>query len=158
MAYERDSKVIVLSRRRTRSPLAALRQRPFHRVRPPGAASPIKSTISDYELHAFVDNALEPARRERVQIFLTRHADAAADAAAYRRQNRLLRELRCERRRPPPAVRYLAAQLAHRLSLARGCRFLAWGAVAAVLVGTVAAAWDGAGLTIVPRVIATAGR
>ncbi len=156
MADQGDCKIIVLSRRRTRSPILALRQLPFRHRLPSSATSPSESTISEYELHAFVDNALDPVRRQRVQIFLGRHPSAAADAAAYRRQNRRLRELRRQRVMLSPAADYLAAQLAHRLALARGRRILAWSA-AAVLVGMALAAWDGASLTTVPHVALTAG-
>ncbi|MGH7014678.1 MAG: hypothetical protein ACREEL_11095 [Stellaceae bacterium] len=96
-------------------------------------------TISDYELHAFVDGALDPARRERVQAFLVRHPAAAADAAAYRHQNHVLRELRRERRSLSPALGYLSAQLARRLALLRGGRALTWGVAAAVVA---AVAWS----------------
>jgi anti-sigma factor RsiW len=161
MSDQRNSNVIIWPECRTRSPIAALRQ--LHarlRRRRASLTLPAEPTISDYELHAFVDDALDPARHERVQLFLARHPSVAADAAAYRQQNRLLRELRRERppSPPSPAVGYLTTRFACRLALARGGRILAWSAAAAVLVAAVASVLEGVDIAIVPHVILTAGR
>lgn len=91
-------------------------------------------------------------------MFLIRHPGVAGEVAEYRRQNRLLRELRRERIALSPAVGYLTAQLAHRLSLARGRRAFIWGAAAAAVMGMIAAVLNGVGLSAVPHVFLTAGR
>jgi len=113
--------------------------------------------ISDYDLHAFVDNALGEARRARVQAFLLQHPAAAADAAAYSRQNRMLRALK----RPPtptsPVLGYLAAQLAIRLMRARIGRAATCGAVAAA-IAVVAWSLVSGGWIVVPHLILAAGR
>src|SRR5487761_687932 len=132
VAENRSSNVIVLPRRRrTRLRVAAHRWRLQRDTR--GSGLPPASAISDHDLHAFVDNALDGARRRRVQAFLLQHPAAAADAAAYFRQNRMLRALK----RPPtpasPAPGYLAAQLAFRLARARIGRAAVCGAAAAVI-------------------------
>lgn len=156
---DEHSNVIILPRGRIRPPIGALRHLSPHRGRRPAhASSPAEPTISDYELHAFVDDVLDPVRRERVQVFLLRHPNEAADVAAYRHQNRLLRELRRERSSPSPAVGYLIAQLARRLARARGGRMLAWGAAAVVLAATAVSVLDGVDIATVPHTILTAGR
>ena len=43
-------------------------------------------TISDDDLHAFVDGALDPERRRSVKAALSQDPDAAARVAAYRSQ------------------------------------------------------------------------
>ena len=130
MAENRSSNVIKLPRqRRTRLRVVALRWQSYRDAGRPRL--PPASTISDYDLHAFVDNALDGARRARVQTFLLQHPAAAADVAAYSRQNRMLRALK----RPPtsPAFAYLAAQFAFRLTRARIGRAAACGVTAAVI-------------------------
>ncbi len=159
MSEAHHSNVIMLPRRRARSPIAALLRLPVRaeRRRSDGT-SPPHGAISDYELHAFVDDALDPARRERVQLFLVRHPAAAAEAAAYRRQNRLLRELGREPSSVSPSVGYLCAQLARRLALARGRRALALGAAATVLLAAALSVLDGGDWLSVSHVVLTAGR
>ncbi|MDE2228404.1 MAG: hypothetical protein KGL11_05105 [Alphaproteobacteria bacterium] len=157
MLERRTSNVVMLPRRRARRPIAAL-LRPARRREPraPDDAFRIESTISDYELQAFVDDALDAARRERVRSFLARHPAAAADAAAYRHQNRVLRQL--VREPPSPAVTYLAAQFARRLAQQRGRHILAWSAAAAVATATAWSVAAGGDWTVVPHVFLTAGR
>lgn len=154
---DEHNNVILLPRRRTRPPIAGVRTLPLHR-HPSQRVLPAEPTISDYELHAFVDDALDPVRRERVQIFLLRHPSVATDAAAYRHQNRLLREMRRERPSVSPAVGYLSAQFARRLVRARGGRVLAWGAAAVVLAAAVVSVLDGVDFVSMPHVIVTARR
>lgn len=48
-------------------------------------------TLNENELHAYVDSALAPAERSRVEQLLTSHPDEAARARAYRQQNTQLR-------------------------------------------------------------------
>lgn len=157
MAENRSSNVIKLPRqRRTRLQVATLRRR--SRRDAGGSGLSPASAISDYDLlHAFVDNALDGARRARVQAFLLRHPAAAADAAAYVRQNRMLRALK----RPPtptsPALGYLATQFAFRLTRARIGRAAAC-SVAAAAIAVVAWWLVSGGWAIVPHLILTAGR
>ncbi|HKR20813.1 MAG TPA: hypothetical protein VJS41_11795 [Stellaceae bacterium] len=133
MAKNRFSNVVVLPLpRRTRLRITALRWRSRRDAR--GSELPSASTISDYDLHAFVDNALDAPRRTRVQAFLLRHPAAAADAAAYSRQNRMLRELKRPVTPNAPALSYLAAQLAFRLTRARIGRAMAYGAATVAIV------------------------
>jgi anti-sigma factor RsiW len=151
--------VVMLPRRRARSPVAALLRLPSRAAqRRSAGTSPPPGTISDYELHAFVDDALDSARRERVKLFLLRHPAAAAEAAAYRQQNRLLRELRRAPSSASPAVGYLSAQFARRVALARRRRALVLGAVAAVLAATAVSLLGGGAWLGVPHVVLTAGR
>ncbi|GEM_PF-5718311 len=156
MLRSRTSNVVTLPRRRRmRTSVGALLRLPQRaESRQPGATA--STAISDYELHALIDGQLDAAQRERVQVFLARHPRAAAEAADYRRQNRMLRELGCRRMPHSPAVGYLVTQLAHRLMLARRGRALAWGAAAALA----AAAWTviSGDWTAVPHAILTAGR
>ena len=159
MSDEGNGNVIILPRRRMRSRIAALRRLPLCRRRSAfGVASAGESTISEYELQAFVDDALDPVQRDRVRTFLIRHPSAAADAASYCHQNRMLRELRPEGTPLSPALGYLTAQLARRLALARGRRVLVWGAATALLAGTAAAALGGASIATMPPILLTAGR
>ncbi|MGH6975046.1 MAG: anti-sigma factor family protein [Stellaceae bacterium] len=132
MAETRSSNVIVLPHRcRTRWRVTALRWWPHHDTH--GPELPPASTISDYDLHAFVDNALDAERRKRVQAFFAQHPAVGAAAAAYSRQNRMLRALK----RPPtlssPALGYLAAQFVGRLTRARIAGLAACCVAAAVL-------------------------
>src|SRR5690348_2936585 len=139
VARNRSSNVIVLPHRyQTRLRIAALRWRSHRDARACGSEVPPVSTISDYDLHAFVDNALDATRRTRVQAFFLQHPAAAADAAAYCRQNRMLRELKRPATPNAPALGYLAAQLAARLTCARIGRATAYGAAAVVIA---VAAW-----------------
>jgi len=132
VAENRSSNVIVLPRLRRARLRVTVRRWRLHRGSCESELPPA-STISDYDLHAFVDNALDAPRRARVQAFLLRHPAAAADAAAYCQQNRTLRALK----RPPtpcsPTLGYLAAQLARRLTRARIVRAVVYGAAAAVI-------------------------
>lgn len=156
MAENRSSNVIKLPRqRRTRLWVATLRRR--SRRDAGGSGLSPASAISDYDLHAFVDNALDGARRAQVQAFLLRHPAAATDAAAYFRQNRMLRALK----RPPtptsPALGYLATQFAFRLTRARIGRAAAC-SVAAAAIAVVAWWLVLGGWAIVLHLILTAGR
>jgi len=156
VAKNRSSNVIVLPRRyRTRLRIAALRWGSQHDAC--GSELPPPATISDYDLHAFVDNALDAARRARVQAFLLRHPAAAAEASAYSRQNRMLRALK----RPPtptsPMLGYLAAQLALRLMRARIGRVAVCGAAGAVIAVVTWSLVSG-GWIVVPHLILAAGR
>ncbi|HEV2264665.1 MAG TPA: hypothetical protein VGR79_09055 [Stellaceae bacterium] len=156
MAKNRSSNVIVLPhRRRTRLRIAALRWRSHRDAR--GSEVPPASTISDYDLHAFVDNGLDATRRTRVQAFLLQHPAAAADAAAYCRQNRMLRELKRPATPNAPALGYLAAQLAVRLTCARIGRAMAYGA-AAVAIAVAAWVLVSGGWVAVPYLILPTGR
>ena len=47
--------------------------------------------ISEEELHAYVDNQLEPGRQPHVAQYLQDHPEAAHRAAAYRAQREALR-------------------------------------------------------------------
>ena len=121
MAKNRSSNVVFLPyRRRTRWWVTSLRW--WRRNETHGTELPPASTISDYDLHAFVDNALDATRRKRVQAFLAQHPAAAADAAAYSRQNRTLRALKRPSKPNSPASGYLAAQLTGRLMRGRIAR------------------------------------
>lgn len=156
VAENRSSNVIVLPhRRRQRLRVAALRWSPRHDTR--GSESPPASTISDYDLHAFVDNVLDGARRTRVQAFLAQHPAAAADAAAYFQQNRMLRALRRPSAPISPALSYLAAHFAFRLVQARIGRATIWSTVAAVFG---AGAWllVSGDWVVVPHLILATGR
>lgn len=122
-----------------------------------GSALPPAATISDYDLHAFVDNALDGARRGRVQAFLLQHPAAAADAAAYSRQNRMLRALKPPSTPTSQALSYLAAQFAVRLTHARIGRAVACGVTAAV-IAVIAWSLISGGWVVVPHPILAAGR
>ncbi|MDE1902236.1 MAG: hypothetical protein KGI46_00095 [Alphaproteobacteria bacterium] len=155
MAENRSSNVIVLPhRRRTRWRVAALRWWSHHDTCQP--ALPPPSTISDYDLHAFVDNALDAVRHKQVQAFLTQHPALAADADAYTRQNRLLRALKRPSRPNSPALSYLAVQLTFRLTRGRIARAAACCVAGAVIA---LAGWSflSDDWTVMPRLIAAAG-
>jgi anti-sigma factor RsiW len=49
--------------------------------------------ITDADLHAYVDGALEPARQREVEAWLATHPEAAASVARYREINDQLRAL-----------------------------------------------------------------
>lgn len=133
VAENRSSNVIVLpNRRHTRWRVAALRWWPHHETH--RSELPPASTISDYDLHAFVDNALDAVRRRRVQAFLAQHPAVAADAAAYSRQNRMLRALKRPPKPSSPALEYLAVQLAGRLTRGRIARVAACCVAAAIII------------------------
>ena len=156
VAENRSSNVIVLPyRRRTRWRVAAVRWWPHHDMHE--SELPPASTISDYDLHAFVDNALDAARRKRVQAFLAQHQAVAADAAAYSRQNCMLRALK----RPPtpnsPALGYLAAQLAGRLRRARIVRVAAC-CVAATVLALAGWSFISADWVVLSHLVVAAGR
>lgn len=51
------------------------------------------SSIPDHDLHAYVDDALPPARRVEVEVRLAADPEAAARARAYAAQNEALRRL-----------------------------------------------------------------
>lgn len=157
MAENRATNVVVLPRRRRRASVVALLRLPKRVEQRHSNAVPPEPTISDYELHAFVDGALDQMRRERVMAFLVRHPAAAADVAAYRRQNRILRELRRQRVWKSPAVGYLATQFVYRLAVARRGRMLVWGAGTAALVVVAWSVADG-NWASVPHALLAAGR
>lgn len=71
--------------------------------------------------------------RACVRAFLLQHPAAAADAAAYCQQNRMLRALKRPPTSRPPALGYLAAQFAFRLAHARIGRAVVYGAAAAMI-------------------------
>ena len=50
-------------------------------------------TVTDADLHAYVDNALDPARRVQVETYLADHPAAAEQVRAYQEQNRMLHGL-----------------------------------------------------------------
>lgn len=50
-------------------------------------------TISERDLHAYVDGLLDEERCAAVEAYLTERPAEAARVADYRRQNRLLRRL-----------------------------------------------------------------
>jgi anti-sigma factor RsiW len=52
-----------------------------------------KPAVTEFELHAYVDNALPDARRAEVEGYLSAHPDDAERVAAYRQQNEALRAL-----------------------------------------------------------------
>jgi len=136
--------------------VAALRRLSNHvDQRPCGLAG--TSTIGEYDVHAFVDGVLDPARRQHVREFLLHHPAAAAAAAAYCRQNHLLHELKRRRAPASPALGGLATRFARRLARAYGGRVIAWcvvGVVAVITVGSVASRdW-----AAIPHVFLTAGR
>ena len=155
MAENHATNVIVLPhRRRTRWRVGALRRWPLGDTH--GSEPPPASTISDYDLHAFVDNALDAGRRARVQAFLARHPAVAADAAAYSRQNRMLRGLKRSPTAVSPAQGYLAAQLAGRLTRARIARVAAC-CVAAAVIALAAGSLMTGDWGVVPHLVAAAG-
>lgn len=148
----------MLPRRRRARALTATTLRLPSRVGPRQPDSPAASaTISDHDLHAFVDGALDAVRRERVRAFLDRNPTVAADVAAYRRQNLLLREFKHEGAPNSPALNYVTVQLARRLGLVRGARALACSAVTVAVVAAVWLAVSG-DWAAVPHVVLTAGR
>lgn len=53
--------------------------------------STVPPEVTDAELHAYVDQRLDPARRAEVEAFLEGNPDAAERVRAYRTQNDLLR-------------------------------------------------------------------
>ena len=53
--------------------------------------SPPPGQVLEENLHAYVDGALDPARRNEVQAYLDRHPDAAATVAKLAAQRQLLR-------------------------------------------------------------------
>jgi len=132
VAEDRFSNVIVLPhRRRKRWRVSAVGWWPHHETH--GPELPPASTISDYDLHAFVDGALDAGRRKRVKAFLAQHPAVAADIAAYSRQNRMLRALKRPSAPNSPALSYLATQFARRLTRRRIAGAAACGVTAAVL-------------------------
>lgn len=50
-----------------------------------------RPTVSDAELHAYVDGALAPARAAEVEAYLAEHPEDAARVTAYRQQIEMLR-------------------------------------------------------------------
>lgn len=155
VAENRSSNVIVLPhRRRTRWRLAALRWWPHRDTHQPEL--PPASTISDYDLHAFVDNALDAVRRKRVQAFLAQHPALAADAAAYSRQNRMLRALKRPPKPSSPALGYLAVQLTFRLTRGRIARAAAC-CVAAAVIAFAGWSFISGDWVVVSRLIVAAG-
>jgi len=50
------------------------------------------STVSEDELHACVDQQIDPGRRSAIELYLREHPDVAQRIAAYWRQRVLLRE------------------------------------------------------------------
>ncbi len=68
------------------------------------------TTITDADLHAYVDGCLDPGRRD-VEAFLSTRPDKAATVEDYRRQNLMLHRLfdRIEQRRAPGKLLELAA-------------------------------------------------
>ncbi len=52
-----------------------------------------ESAITQDDLHAYVDGALDPAARARVEVHLQRHPEDGEKVEAYKRQNEALRAL-----------------------------------------------------------------
>jgi len=50
------------------------------------------STVSEDELHAYVDQQIDPGRRWAIELYLREHPDVVQRIAAYQRQRLLLRE------------------------------------------------------------------
>jgi anti-sigma factor RsiW len=50
-------------------------------------------SIKEDELHAYVDNQLDVARRPAVELYLDEHPDEARRVEAYRRQRAILRAM-----------------------------------------------------------------
>jgi anti-sigma factor RsiW len=50
-------------------------------------------SVSEHELHLYVDGQLDPARRPIIEAYLRRHPQEAARVRSYQRQNALLRDL-----------------------------------------------------------------
>jgi anti-sigma factor RsiW len=95
--------------------------------------------ITPEELHGYVDGALDPAHRARIEAHLARNPDDAAAVRAYQRQNEALRALAASLDRspgrPPFRVRRHSARV-------RALRALPWAAaVAGLLVLGAAGGW-----------------
>lgn len=64
-------------------------------------------TISERDLHAYVDGLLDERQCAAVEAYLVERPTEAARIEDYRRQNRLLRALDCRRAQKPYAKRRL---------------------------------------------------
>lgn len=86
--------------------------------------------ITDADLHAYVDGALEPARRNEVEAWLAANPEAAATVHRYREMNRELRALYDPvlAEPLPPRLQVRARHMPWR-AVAAGVAILATGAV-----------------------------
>jgi anti-sigma factor RsiW len=87
-------------------------------------------SISEDELHAYVDNQLNVARRPAIDIYLDEHPDEARRIEAYRRQRTILRAAASSDTRPLPA-KLSVDRIAERLGRQR----TRWRMAAAVALG-----------------------
>lgn len=101
-------------------------------------------SVSEHELHLYVDGQLDPARRPVVEAYLRRHPEEAARVRSYQHQNALLRDLFSELGGVP--ARAGTAKLARRIDrrLGRPCSLGLPARVAWMILGLVIAAGLGA--------------
>ncbi len=77
--------------------------------------------VSEFELNAYVDGALEPARQAKVEAFLATHAGEAARVRAYLWQTDALNALFTPAARMlPPPLEDLARRYAQAMRHRRG--------------------------------------
>lgn len=101
--------------------------------------------ISEFELHAYVDDALDNAERLRVEAFLAGHPAARVEVEAYRQQTQRLRRLFAEPPAPlPPELDRQVVRLARTLTWQDWFRRACWIALiggALLLGGWLAGDW-----------------
>lgn len=92
--------------------------------------------IPESELHAYVDDRLDPARRAEIEAHLAADPEAAERVRAYRRQNEMLHELF-----DPTLDEPVPERLALALTPRRGAVWLRSGALAASVVTAFLLGW-----------------
>ena len=95
-----------------------------------------ESTVTEAELHAYVDGRLPEGRQADVEAYLAAHPDEAARVAAYRKQADQLREVFAPVLSEPVPQRLALSFVPRRSRLVRVAGALAW-----IAVG-VAAGWQ----------------
>lgn len=90
--------------------------------------------ISEDDLHAFVDQALDPARRTEVAEYLKSHPDVAGRVEDYRRQREALRAALAPIAEEPVPSRLDLRRLIEARQTSRGWRAVAVAAAAAIVL------------------------
>ena len=96
--------------------------------------------VADWELHAFVDGALDRREASRVADYLAARPDEAARVEAYRKQNIALALLYRSMPLPPVSFERLTDRVSLELRRRRQARALSWFAGFALLIVALACA------------------
>jgi anti-sigma factor RsiW len=111
--------------------------------------------ITEHDLHAYADGALDEATRAAVEAHIAQNPAAAEDVACWQRQNEALRALYGHAAAEPPPSR-LSAYRIERESRAEVGRWLRMAAAAVLLVAAGGVAgWYGRAVAVPPELVQT---